>query len=244
MKDLIFFFLNRYVLLNSFKVIKELIVTTLSLFFSFISSCFSSDRITELIWRLFLLKPDHHLLEWRNRGLFETNAFGNTYTVLRLSHIFSLSYKRLFQALSENGENLIMRWKLFGISMLTMKILFMELLNTQIMSKINSLLDKIIDQGKRSNIIRSFFIYNGLFLLCIYWKRGKKLRCNCFCHLPTCFQTTHGFPSSGLHFGSIQKVWSVRQCWRCGQKISSSQQPLSSCNESCEAPLEKEGKSM
>lgn len=175
MKDLIFFFLNRYVLLNSFKVIKELIVTTLSLFFSFISSCFSSDRITELIWRLFLLKPDHHLLEWRNRGLFETNAFGNTYTVLRLSHIFSLSYKRLFQALSENGENLIMRWKLFGISMLTMKILFMELLNTQIMSKINSLLDKIIDQGKRSNIIRSFFIYNGLFLLCIYWKRGKKL---------------------------------------------------------------------
>lgn len=115
------------------EAIKELIVATL--FFSFLSVFFSSDWITEITWSLFLLEPDHHLFEWRNWGLFESNAFGNTYTLLRLSCIFILSYKRLFQALPENSENLIMSWKLFGVSVLIMKILFMGLLNTQIKSK-------------------------------------------------------------------------------------------------------------
>ena len=91
--------------------------------------------MSEIIWSLFLLEPDHHLFEWRNWGLFESNAFGNTHTLLRLSHIFSLSYKTLFWALPENSENLIMSWKPFGISMLIIKVLFMEMLNAQIKSK-------------------------------------------------------------------------------------------------------------
>lgn len=91
--------------------------------------------MTKIISSLFLLEPDHHLFEGRNWGLFESNAFGNTYTLLSLSHIFILSYKRLFQVLPENSENLIMSWKLLGISVLIMKILFMELQNTHKKSK-------------------------------------------------------------------------------------------------------------
>lgn len=124
---------SKHVMLSSLETVKKLIVTAFfCLFFLFF---FPSGWMTEIISSLFLLEPDHHLFEWRNWGLFESNAFGNTYTLLGLSHIFILSYKRLFQVLPENSENLIMSWKLLGISVLIMKILFMELLNTHIKSK-------------------------------------------------------------------------------------------------------------
>lgn len=137
-------------------------------------------------------------------------------------------------------KNLIRSWKLFGISMLIMKILLMGLLNMRIKSKkATAYLDRIIVQGKRSNVITSFLFYTGLFLPCTYWKRVKEVW---DAIVPRIFH-----PDFRIQMGFLCSVNILVACKRRDRAVlkmySSTQQPLGSCNERREPPPGKEEKS-